>query len=144
MVSGNLMPRPPSVLASLITITFISRFPLPAKWLKGTFRVRRAHVRAALHWLKDNNPYYSEIQIDDNRLADLPEDDVPHELLSVVREERDEINIARENDNYIPEENEPEDTSESTLPSAKYILTTSIQIRLKMTTRPRELYQCSF
>jgi hypothetical protein len=106
MISGNLMPRPPRLLASLITITFISRFPLPAKWLRGTFRVQRGHVRAALQWLKINNPYYSNIEIDEESLAALPEDDVPHELLNIVREERDELNIERENDNYVPDEDE--------------------------------------
>ena len=103
MISGNLMPRPPQILASLITITFISRFPLPPSWLRGTFRVRREHVKCALEWLKDNNPYYKDINIDDSRLESLPEDGVPDELLHIVRQERDELNIARENDSYVPE-----------------------------------------
>jgi hypothetical protein len=108
MISGNLMPRPPRLLASLITITFISRFPLPASWLKGTFRVRRGHVRDALKWLKENNAYYCDIEIDEAQLQALPEDGVPDELLSIVRQEKDELNIARENDGYIPDDLEGE------------------------------------
>jgi hypothetical protein len=104
MVSGNLMPRQTSILASLISITIISRFPLPPSWLKGTFRVRRSRIHAALIWLKANNPYYADIVIDESRLAGLPEDDVPQELINIVREDHDELNIERENDNYVPED----------------------------------------
>jgi hypothetical protein len=113
MADGNLMPRQPQILASLITITFISRHTLPVNWLKGTFRVRRERVRSALRWLKEHNPYYSDITIDDSCLESLPEDDVPEEILHVVRQEQDELNIARENDTYIPEDTEDIESGES-------------------------------
>jgi hypothetical protein len=115
MVAGNLMPRPPRLLASLISITFISWFPLPASWLKGTFRVRREKVRSALEWLKRNNRHYSDIEINEERLAELPEDDVPEDLIDIIRQERDEIHLARENDTYVPE-----DTEENQLGLGKY------------------------
>jgi hypothetical protein len=66
-------------------------------------------VRAALRWLKENNPYYNNILIDDSRLATLPEDGVPEEILHLVRQEQDELNIARENDTYVPEDIDNED-----------------------------------
>ena len=38
------------------------------------FRVRRHRVEGALRWLKDNNPAYGDIAIDDTRLQNLPAD----------------------------------------------------------------------
>ena len=38
------------------------------------FRVRRYRVEGALHFLKDNNPAYSDIVIDGGRIQNLPED----------------------------------------------------------------------
>ena len=38
------------------------------------FRVRRQCVEGALRWLKDNNPAYGDIVIDDSRIQNLPED----------------------------------------------------------------------
>ena len=45
------------------------------------FRVRRDRVLAALRWLKANNPFYSDIEIDADTIAELPHDgDVSHLL----------------------------------------------------------------
>jgi hypothetical protein len=37
-------------------------------------------------WLRCNNPIYVDIDVDRNRLEDLPEDNIPEELLSIVKE----------------------------------------------------------
>ncbi|KAI5981974.1 hypothetical protein EDD15DRAFT_2111124, partial [Pisolithus albus] len=58
MVDGNLMLRPPAILASLISITFIGVGDLPSKWIRSMFRVRRQAVKQALLWLQENNPKY--------------------------------------------------------------------------------------
>ncbi|KAJ6625146.1 hypothetical protein B0H10DRAFT_1671846, partial [Mycena sp. CBHHK59/15] len=81
MLAGDLMPRPPAVLASVISVTYIGLGELPKNWLRSTFRVRRKVVSDALAWLKQNNPkYYGHIKIDGARIAALPEDDVPLEI----------------------------------------------------------------
>ncbi|RDX55291.1 hypothetical protein OH76DRAFT_1452358 [Lentinus brumalis] len=85
MAEGGLMPRLPAVLAKVISVTFIGVGPLPKKWLRTTFRVRRHLVHAALLWLRANHRHYSDITISEERLQGLPEDDVPDELLGVVR-----------------------------------------------------------
>jgi hypothetical protein len=77
MLRGNLMPRPPSLLASIISLTYIGLGRLPKHWLRQFFRVRRHHVLSALRWLKDNNmKYYGNIEIDFVRINSLPDDDV--------------------------------------------------------------------
>lgn len=46
-------------------------------------RVRRASVLAALLWLKQNNPFYRDVEIDTSALNSLPEDGIPEDLLNV-------------------------------------------------------------
>lgn len=48
MVEGKLMPHPPALLASLISVTFIGLGELPKNWIHSTFRVRRQVVSDAL------------------------------------------------------------------------------------------------
>lgn len=38
------------------------------------FRVRAGVVRAALVWLRDNNPYYADVELSEDNMALLPED----------------------------------------------------------------------
>ena len=106
MIEGKMMPRPPSILASLITITFVAAGKIPKSWLHTTFRVRRAVVMAALLWLKHNNAkYYGDVEISPARLAHLPEDDVPEEIHSLVRQTEDVDVLNEESDGYVPRDN---------------------------------------
>jgi hypothetical protein len=109
MVTGQRMPSSCRVLASVIAITFVSSRRLPTDWLKKTFRVRRIVVHDALIWLKKNNPIYSDIRIDERRLAELPNDDVPDELLAIIRQEEDDDLAEREQESYLKGEVENED-----------------------------------
>jgi hypothetical protein len=112
MVQGKLMPRPPAILASVIAVTFIGLGQLPQKWLHSTFRVRRQVILDALVWLKKNNArYYGDIDIDNGRLECLPVDDVPPEILGIVRQTEDITLVDRESDGYVPGEG-GEDNSE--------------------------------
>jgi len=85
MLEGNLMLRLLNILASLISITFIGHSHLSRKWLKSLFCIRCHRVLEALQWLKKNNmKYYGNINIDQARLMNLPEDDIPVEVVGVV------------------------------------------------------------
>jgi hypothetical protein len=48
-------------------------------------RVRKQKVLNALVWLINNNPYYSQITINEDALNSLPENGVPPDLMSVER-----------------------------------------------------------
>lgn len=103
MVQGNLLPRLPSILPSVISITFIGRGTLPKRYLRSIFRVRRHFIFEALTWLKTNNPrYYGNIVIDPVRLGQLPEDDVPDEITAIVRNTSDIGLIDQESSGYVP------------------------------------------
>ena len=117
MLEGNLMPRPPALLASIISVTFIGIGQLPKSWLRQFFCVRRQKVHAALSWLKKNNPkYYGDISIDQDRLAQLPENDVPPEILSIVWQSTDTGMIDQESAGYVPTGEELEDQAGLRLP----------------------------
>ena len=96
MLKGQRMPSPVSSLASVIAIMFIGTKRLPMDWMRKTFCVRQSKVYEALMWLKRNNLIYSNINVDQRRLGELPDDDIPYELLSVLREGTDEEAIERE------------------------------------------------
>ncbi|KAM6501257.1 hypothetical protein JOM56_004271, partial [Amanita muscaria] len=80
MVEGRKLRQPVGVLPALIAITFVGASQFPKQWLKGVLRVRREKVAAALKWLLVNNVLYQQQSLDTERLALLPEDDVPIEL----------------------------------------------------------------
>jgi len=102
MVKGQLMPRPPAVLSSLIAITYIGAGRIPKNWIHSTFRVRRYHVSRALNWLRANNPkYYGGVVISQQQLDQLPEDDVPDEILGVIRQSSDTGLIDQESSGYV-------------------------------------------
>jgi hypothetical protein len=103
MVQGALMPCVPSILASLISVTFIRLGELPKNWIYSTFRVCRQVVFEALKWLKKNNPkYYGAIEISTARIESLPEDGVPEEITSIIRQSDDIGIIDQESAGYVP------------------------------------------
>lgn len=111
MIAGNLMPQPPAVLASVLSVTFIGRGSTLSPAALRLFQVRRHMLVQALKWLRANNPkYYGDIQIDDSRLAMLPEDDVPPEVLVNIHHEQDATVINAESDGYVPLESEDDAT----------------------------------
>ena len=106
MISGDLLPHKPAVLASVITVTFVGVGSLPKKWLKRTFRVRRPVLARALEILSVQNRHYRDVQISAERLAELPEDDVPQELMQTIRQCSDLGIAAQERDGYVPDDDE--------------------------------------
>jgi len=48
--------------------------------------VRRQNVADALHWLINNNPHYTDVQVTLHSLNSLPENGIPHDLISVETE----------------------------------------------------------
>ncbi|KAF7332332.1 ATP-dependent DNA helicase [Mycena kentingensis (nom. inval.)] len=103
MLTGNLLPQPVSLLASLIAVTFVGKQLRPLYGLKRILQVRRQRVLDALRWLKSNNPLYAAYEIDEARTHDMPEDDVPDEISMNVRYSDDTDAVEREHSGYVPE-----------------------------------------
>ena len=109
MISGNLMPHPPRILASVIAITFVGLGSLPREWLRSLFRVRRQVLRKALVWLKNNNRHYEHIEINEHTLSQLPEDDVPEEIVSILQHSDDVGSIDENAGGYVPNDDEEDE-----------------------------------
>jgi hypothetical protein len=107
MVQGHIMPHRLSVLPSVILVTFIGRGTLPINKIRPIFRIRRQVVFEALIWLKHHNTkYYGNIEINNDRIMALLEDDVPTEILAIVRQEHDTGIIDQESGGYVPDKDE--------------------------------------
>lgn len=105
MISGNLMLRPPEILASLVTVAFIGDSRLPKHWMGKIFQVQWQAITKALQWLKDNNSdYYGDIVIDTDRLCRLPDDDIPPEIMMTVHQTTDNGVMDQESAGYIPQD----------------------------------------
>ncbi|OCH89790.1 hypothetical protein OBBRIDRAFT_813030 [Obba rivulosa] len=87
---SDLMPRPPAILASVVSVTFIGLGELP----KHT-------VHEALRWLKENNTkYYGDIEINPQRIRDLPENNVPIEIWETICQCTNTGMVPQESDSY--------------------------------------------
>ena len=99
----GLMPPSANVLAATVGVTFVGPKNVPQRTLPGFLRVNRDRVRAALQWLKANNPFYQNITISPERLEELPVDDIPVQITSTTRHLDDDVLLAEETDNYVPD-----------------------------------------
>ncbi|KIY53331.1 hypothetical protein FISHEDRAFT_63402 [Fistulina hepatica ATCC 64428] len=87
MLEGNLMPRRPAILVSVLSITFIGKGKIPKNWIKQL-----------------KNAIYSEMTyVIREHMSELPnEDDVPQEIWRCIRHEHDEGVLDEEDGGYIP------------------------------------------
>ena len=61
-------------------------------------------VYKALIWLQKNNPIYIDIQVDSIHSNELPKDDVPEVLLSIICQENDDEIAEKERESYLCDE----------------------------------------
>ena len=106
MIDGVVLPPPAAILSSVIGVTFVGPDNLPRSQMPHMFHVRRCRVKAALEWLKENNPLYREIVISTENLLQLPEDGVPRELIISAKHSTDTGSLAREQEGYVPVDDE--------------------------------------
>jgi hypothetical protein len=86
-------------------ITFVGREKPTVHNIRSLFRVRRVAVMRALLWLRNHNlKYYGNIEIDGQRLMQLPEDAVPVETSSLIRHNPDDGRIDQESSEYVPDQ----------------------------------------
>ena len=127
--SGHVLNLPQNIQEFLDKLpTKVSALPILHITRRGAsntqahFRVRRAKVLDALLWLKANNGFYQDIEIDFDNISALPVDGVPTEILQVEVEEAcnhpAETGPPIEENDIIPLlTNEDDNTSESHLSS---------------------------
>ena len=75
----NLLPTSKQDILTPICILFVGSTPPTAKWLREKAKplcVRREKVRAALEWLKINNPLYRDVTINHALLNEFEEEEI--------------------------------------------------------------------
>jgi hypothetical protein len=109
MLCGGMLPWPLRTLASVITIVFIGKGPVPLQQLRKTFRVRRNFVLDSLLWFIEHNAkHYGGKKIDNDIVQTLPIDDIPHELLTVMRQNPDSGLLDEQSGGYVPHRQDDE------------------------------------
>lgn len=118
MVKGNLLPRPPEILASLISVTLVGPRGKPERAIRGLCQVRHRRILDALLWLKQHNLFYKTITIDDSILSRLPDDDVPESIYDNIKHVSTTSDPVEKNSNISSVDislNEPERLSDNGL-----------------------------
>ena len=107
---------PPSIndLLTPICVLFVGANPPTLEWLREKAKplcVRREKVRNALKWLKENNPLYVDIEINNDLLNSLDENHIlPYHIEHIVPSDTVETLVSRydENANFDTEFVAPE------------------------------------
>src|ERR1700683_4402813 len=104
IVNPKIMPPAAKILASVIGVIIIGPKNMPEHMMLGYFRVRRDYVCEGLKWLFDHNPLYADSKISEARLAELPENGVPPEILELIRYSDDINQLERSRAGYVNED----------------------------------------
>lgn len=134
MIDGTMFPRPVKILSAMIGITFVGPKGLPESTMPAMFKVRRWRVRDALSWLKANNPLYSDIEISEERLLELPEDGIPDEIMLTAKHSTNIEAVEREHEGYVPADaaEDVEGTMKSSKQSAPKLTRLLVEIRHRL------------
>ena len=96
---ASILPPPVGETLTFICVIFVGSSNLTKEWLREKAKplvVRREKVRSALSWLKQNNPLYRDVEIDDANLDALPLDDVlPYHVERVANDDAQQALVSR-------------------------------------------------
>ncbi|OSC97385.1 hypothetical protein PYCCODRAFT_1448042 [Trametes coccinea BRFM310] len=122
----------PPVIDDIITpicVIFVGSERPSREWLEKKAKplvVRRERILAALQWLKANNPLYSDVRIDADRVAALPANGMlPHDIQYLHPTESTSATTARYDHADVSSVNEPsiENLQGDNVPFSKVIIT---------------------
>ena len=108
-------------LCDCLKILFVGHQIPKRSQLKNILTVRKKRVAEALHWLKQNNPLYRNVQINQSTINKLPDDDVPDCLWLTMKVSSNVETAENERAGYIPDS--LTNTSEPNSPEAVPLMT---------------------
>lgn len=111
MLEDKLLPLPPAIFSSMLSVAFIGSQKISKENLWSLFTVSRRRVYTALMWLKEHNALYGGIRVSMETLRQLPENDVPQEILAGIRYSEDESLVLAEDTRYNRDEDEDENSA---------------------------------
>jgi len=96
---ATVLPPPIDEALTFICIVFVGSTALTADWLRTKAKplvVRREKIYKALVWLKQNNPLYKDVGIEEENLRSLPDEDVlPYHIEHIPRDDAQDTLISR-------------------------------------------------
>ena len=133
---ANLLPPSKQEILTPVCVLFVGSTPPTAQWLHEKAKplcVRREKVRAALKWLKINNPLYQDVSINESLLNEFEDTEIlPFHVEHIVSSDASEALTSRydtcDSINFQPDfnlsENEIEiDNNNNTLPFESVVIT---------------------
>lgn len=105
-LSGSMLPQKPEVLASLISVTMVGKKRCEESTLRGLLQVRRWRMLDAVVWLKQNNPFYYNISIDEDALNQFPEEGIPQSILANIKFIDEESSVNNINEEFIQDDDD--------------------------------------
>jgi hypothetical protein len=100
MLEDKLLPLPSTIFSSTLSIAFIGKQKISRESIRSLFNVSRKRVYSSLLWLKRHNDLYADIEISGETLSQLPENDVPREILGLMRYSDDDSILTSEDTSY--------------------------------------------
>lgn len=112
---GSVLPPSMEETVTPMCVVFVGSCRPSLEWLRTKAKpllVRREKVRAALLWLKEHNPLYSDVTINHEVLNELPEESVapveitveePTESSEAIGSRHDNVTAEAAHDNVSPE-----------------------------------------
>ncbi|CAF3176764.1 unnamed protein product [Rotaria sp. Silwood2] len=131
----NSLPLKLDDLCDTLTVIFVGAHPPERVHLKKVLTARKKKVTQAMHWLKNNNILYQNVEINIHNINQLPDDDVPEAIMLTMEQKIDDEEIPSERVGYIPDllADPTESTNSDTIPISNRLNETAEerQIRLK-------------
>ncbi|CAF4063150.1 unnamed protein product [Rotaria sp. Silwood2] len=114
----NSLPLKLDDLCDTLTVIFVGAHPPERVHLKKVLTARKKKVTQAMHWLKNNNILYQNVEINIHNINQLPDDDVPEAIMLTMEQKIDDEEIPSERVGYIPDllADPTESTNSDTIP----------------------------
>ncbi|CAF1536996.1 unnamed protein product [Adineta ricciae] len=114
----NSLPLALADLCDTLKVIFIGARPPDRLHLRRVLTVRKKKIIQALQWLKKNNGLYQNININLENIAQLPEDDIPECIMSILEQKIGDEEAQSERTGYVPDPllNPQENTTSNVIP----------------------------
>ena len=90
-------------LCDSLKILFVGHQIPKRSQLRNILTVRKKKIAEALHWLKQNNSLYRNVQINQSTINKLPDDEVPDCLWMTMKVSSNVEAVENERAGYIPD-----------------------------------------
>ncbi|CAF1441598.1 unnamed protein product [Adineta steineri] len=99
----NSLPLKMADLCDTLKVIFIGAHPPERLQLKRILTVRKKKIVEALRWLKKYNILYKNVDMNLDNIAELPEDNIPETIMTIMEQILNDKEVPSERAGYIPD-----------------------------------------